>query len=106
VIDDHTKSREMLNGAAVATGLRPPPKAMSRDQAALLGALQSLSGPDFDRIYAKQQVLAHQQALAVEQSFAMGGADPSLRRFARTDAPMIQRHLELAQHLRAVLGES
>jgi len=66
--------------------------------------LQSLRGPDFDKTYAKQQVLAHRQALAVEQSFASAGADANLRRVARSDAPMIEHHLEMAQQMRAALG--
>ncbi len=79
---------------------------MDSDQAVLLAALQSLRGPDFDRTYAKQQVLAHRQALAVEQSFASEGTDPNLRRVARSSVPMIQRHLELAHQMRAAVGGS
>ncbi len=106
MIDDHTKSREALRQAAMASGLPPPPPAMDSDQASLLASLQSLRGSDFDKTYAKQQVLAHGQALAVEQSFASAGADPNLRRFARSDLSMIQHHLELAQQMRAAGGGS
>ena len=65
MIADHTRSGEAVRQAAMASGLTSPPPAMDSDQAALLAALQSLRGPDFDRTYAKQQVLAHEQALAV-----------------------------------------
>jgi len=106
MIDDHTRSGEALRQAAIASGLPPPPHAMDSDQAVLLAALQSLRGPDFDRTYAKQQVLAHRQALAVEQSFASEGTDPNLRRVARSSVPMIQQHLELAQQMRAAVGGS
>jgi putative membrane protein len=106
MIDDHTKSREALRQAATASGLPAPPEAMDSDQAALLASLESLRGPDFDKTYAKQQVLAHGAALAVERSFASAGADPNLRRVARADVPMIRRHLELAQQMRAALGGS
>jgi putative membrane protein len=106
MIADHTRSGEALRQAAMASGLTSPPPAMDSDQAALLAALQSLRGPDFDRTYAKQQVLAHEQALAVEQSFASEGTDPNLRRVARSGVPMIQHHLEMAQEMRAALGGS
>ena len=93
-------------GIAAAAGLSPPPEAMSGDQAALLSSLQGLSGPAFDKAYALQQVLAHHQAIAVVRSFAAGGAEPTLRAAAQAAAPMIQRHLELAEHLRAAVGGS
>jgi len=106
MIDDHTQSRDALRQAAMASGLPPPLPAMDSDQAALLASLQGLRGADFDKTYAKQQILAHRQALAVEQSFASAGADPTLRRVAGADVPMIQHHLELAQQMRAALGGS
>jgi len=106
IIDDHTKSREALRQAALTSGLPSPPQAMDSDQAALLASLQSLRGPNFDRTYAKQQVLAHRQALAVEQSFASAGADSNLRRVARLGVPMIQHHLELALQMRTAVGGS
>jgi len=104
MIVDHTQSRDAMREAATVSGLPPPPAAMSSDQAALLASLQSLRGPDFDRTYAKQQVLAHRESLAVEQSFALAGADPNLRRIAHSSAPMIQRHLEMAERMRVALG--
>ena len=50
---------------------------MSADQAQMLGALQSVSGSDFDKLYFKQQMLAHRSALAVEQIYAKSGDDPN-----------------------------
>jgi putative membrane protein len=104
MIQDHTRSSDDLRRAATASGLKPPPPAMSSDQAQLLSALQGLRGADFDKAYARQQVLAHTQALAVEQSFATGGADPNLRKLAQTGVPMIQHHLETAKQISAALG--
>lgn len=106
MIQDHTRGREAIGQAAQASGLPRPPPAMSSDQASMLGALQSLRGADFDKAYARQQVLAHSQALAVEQSFAASGADPNLRKVAQTDVPMIQAHLDRANRLVATLGTS
>lgn len=106
MIDEHERMGASLRQAVTAAGLSPPPEAMSGDQAALLSSLQSLSGPAFDKAYALQQVLAHHQAIAVVRSFAAGGAEPTLRAAAQAAAPMIQRHLELAEHLRAAVGGS
>ena len=105
MIQDHTRLSEDLRQAATASGLTPPPAAMSSDQAAMLSALQSLRGPEFDKAYVKQQSLTHQAALDVERSYADGGADPNLRRAAQSSLPTIEHHLQMAQQLKAALGE-
>ena len=104
MIQNHTKSSADLRQAAAASGMKPPPPAMSSDQALMLSALQSLRGADFDKTYARQQVLAHTQALAVEQSFATSGSDPNFRKVAQSGVPMIQHHLEMAKQISAALG--
>jgi putative membrane protein len=104
MIEDHGRANQSLLQAVTASGLTPPPPAMSSDQASLLAALQSLRGRDFDKTYAKQQVLAHSQALAVEQSYAASGADANLRKAAQADVPMIRHHLEAAQQIASTFG--
>ncbi|WP_158915846.1 DUF4142 domain-containing protein [Caulobacter sp. S45] len=106
MIDDHNRTSADLARAATASGLPAPPPAMSSDQVSMLAALQSLRGPDFDKAYVKQQVLAHQQALTVERSFAEAGADANLQAAARSTEPVIQHHLEMAQQIKAALGGS
>ena len=48
----------------------------------LLSALQSLRGADFDRAYARQQVLVHRAARATEGGYARDGGDPNLKAVA------------------------
>ena len=106
IIEDHTRMIESLKQAATAAGLPPPSPAMSGDQAAMLASLQSLRGIEFDRAYARQQVLAHRQALAVEGSYAKSGADATLRGVALSAITVIQKHLEMAEQMRTALGDS
>jgi putative membrane protein len=106
MIDDHTRMSESLRRAATASGVSLPPPAISSDQASLLSALQSLTGAEFDRTYARQQVLAHRQAIAVEQTYASAGSDTNLRGVAQSALPVIQHHLEMAEQMRAALGGS
>jgi putative membrane protein len=61
MIQDHTHLSEELSKAAAASGLPPPERGMSSDQAMLLSSLQSVRGPDFDKTYARQQELARRQ---------------------------------------------
>ena len=106
MINDHDFASKALRQAAAASAMPPLQPGMSSDQAALLGSLQSARGADFDRAYARQQVLAHAQATAVDESFAMSGADQNLRRSAQAALPMIRDHLRMAQGLRDQVGGS
>jgi putative membrane protein len=106
MIADHGRTLAGLRQAAIASGLTAPPKALSGDQSSLLAALQSLRGEAFDRTYLRQQALVHDQALAVTRSYASFGPDGPVRKAAQATAPLIQRHLETAEALRAGLGGS
>ena len=105
MIEDHSRAGSALRQAAAASAMPPLQPGMSSEQAALLSSLQSVRGEEFDRTYAHQQLLAHDQAAAVDESFAMAGADESLRRAAQSALPMIREHLRMAQGLRDQVGE-
>jgi putative membrane protein len=106
MIQEHTRLDEDLRKAAMASGLPPLVSGMSSDQASLLSSLQSVRGADFDKTYARQQELAHAQAVAVEESFAAAGSDPNLRKAAEAALPAIRNHLKMAQQLSADVGGS
>ena len=101
MLQDHSESSEQLRQAALRSGLAPGPvEGIGPEQAALLAALQGARGSDFDKLYANQQLLAHQAALTVLQTYASRGQDANLRRAALAIEPMVQRHLEKAKQLR------
>jgi len=104
MLQDHTRTSEALRRAAMSSGLAVPDAGMSSDQATLLSSLQSLRGVEFDRTYARQQVLAHAQAVAVAESFTAAGSDPNLRNAAASALPIIRDHLKMAQQLQAEVG--
>ena len=56
-------------------------------------------GAAFDRLYAQQQVPAHQLALQINSGYAQGGDNPSVRQNATAAVPIIQQHLAEAQQL-------
>ena len=106
MIQDHTRLTADLRRAAQASGLPAPGSGMSSDEAALLSGLQGLRGAAFDKAYARQQVLAHTQAAAVEESFAEAGADLGLKTAAQAALPTIKALLTKASQLRDALGGS
>jgi hypothetical protein len=71
-----------------------------------LASLQSLRGSDFDREYARQQVLAHTSALTTMRSYAASGSDANLRRAAAFVMPIIERHLLLARQMKGASAEA
>lgn len=99
MIRDHTAANTALAQAAMRSGLKPPSTNVGGDQTMLLAALQGLRGPDFDRAYARQQLLAHRYALSAEGGYARDGGDSSLRGVAKADMMMINRHLQAATAL-------
>jgi putative membrane protein len=104
MLQDHQQLIKAVIDTATRSGLKPPEMAMSADQAQLLGALQSVSGSEFDALYLKQQALAHRSALAVEQMYAKSGEDPNLRQLATSAVPLISSHAEMANQAATKLG--
>ena len=104
MLRDHARTAETLRQAAMTAGLPPPTPGLSSDEAALLSALQGARGQGFDRTYARQQVVAHAAAIAVEESFAEAGTDPALRTAAQAGLPIIRDHLLAARRLVKDLG--
>ena len=104
MIQAHTQTRQALQAAAAKAGAQTP-EGLSGDQQRMLGALQSQRGPEFDRTYLKQQVIAPREAYVGQQGYAAQGADPDLRQAARSALPVIARHLAMAERLRSRSGE-
>lgn len=106
MLKDHARTADDLRRAAAASGMAPPAPGLSADEAALLSGLQGVRGVEFDRTYARQQVVAHAQAVAVEESFAEAGRDANLREAARDALPTLRDHLATARRLRDEMGGS
>ncbi len=97
MIRDHTGTSQQLMAAATAAGMSPPPPAMLPMHAQMVSRLQERSGADFDREYARQQLMAHEQAVALHSNFASNGDAPALRTVASAAVPIVTRHLEMVR---------
>lgn len=105
MVDDHTAAGEQMSQIATDMGLQPPTD-MGAAHQLKLAYLQVQEGADFDRRYMEQQILAHQDAVAL---FQMGGEtvqDQQLRDFVLNTLPLLQEHLELAQQLGQQTGQA
>lgn len=104
MLADHARIGKAMRDAALASGLAPPQPHVGGEQMRFLASLQSLRGADFDREYARQQVLAHTSALTTMRSYAAKGSDSNLRRAATFVAPIVDHHLQMARRMNATLG--
>lgn len=102
IIADHTALGQQVGAAAASAGLTPPPPGLLPSEQAMLDQLRaSGTGPSFDMTYQQQQIMAHQQAIALMQNYATSGDVPALRTVAGGAIPVMQRHLAAAQALQA-----
>jgi putative membrane protein len=67
--------------------------------AAQFDKLQNAQGEAFDKAYVEAQLLAHQEALKLMQSYAQTGDSQPLKAHAAKVSPIVQRHLEHAEKL-------
>ena len=100
ILADHQGSTADLARAAAQAQppLRPAP-VLNAAQQADLQALRAASGEAFDRLWLRQQVRAHEQALTLLTSYAARGEVAPLQRHASTVADPVQRHLARAREL-------
>jgi putative membrane protein len=98
MVDDHTKANDQLKEIASKENISIPdsldPKHQSR-----IEKLSKLSGPDFDKAYAKDQVKDHQKDVSEFKSEAENGSNPNIKQFASTTLPTLQEHLSMAKDL-------
>ncbi len=98
MVADHTKASQELKVAAADAKITVPTEMIDK-HAAQLDKLQSAQGEAFDKAYIEAQLLAHQEALKLMQSYAQTGDSEPLKGHAAKASPIVQRHLEHVQKL-------
>jgi predicted outer membrane protein len=88
---DHRGLSAQLSFAGRGLNLLPP-RAMGTSDAQRLAEMEASS--DFDAVYKKRMVAAHQYHLAVSRDVARRGTSPTLRPVARNAAAVLARHLD------------
>ena len=94
MVADHTAANNQLmtiaqkKGAAVPTTVDPTHAAMS-------AKLKTLSGSAFDRQYLHNELLGHEQTIALFKAESSTGSDADLKTFATATLPTLQQHLTM-----------
>lgn len=99
IIKDHIASSAKLKSLTQSIQGLQIPQQMDTRHFDLVDKLKSASEAQFDQLYRRQQVQAHQQAIQLYQTFASGGDNPELQQFAEATLPALQKHLKMAQAL-------
>lgn len=98
MVGDHTNTTAQLLAAAKQSGITADPKLLSK-HAQLLRQLRGASDTTREKTYIRQQVKAHEQALALHQAYSERGDNPALRQVAAAAVPIVQAHLSEAQRI-------
>lgn len=99
MIDMHTQSTRDVKAAATRSRMKVAPPMLMPTQSEMLAQLRAESGPARDAAYIAQQRAAHNQALFVQQAYAMQGTAPALRAAASKIVPVVQHHIMLLMQL-------
>jgi putative membrane protein len=100
MVDAHSKTSEELKGIVQAEKLDVVlPAKLNRERWKLIDALNNAKPGEFDKIYAKQQVKAHERAVELFDEYAEEGDNASLKQFAANMLPTIKQHREQAENL-------
>ncbi|HEY4281277.1 MAG TPA: DUF4142 domain-containing protein [Conexibacter sp.] len=97
LVKDHTESLADAVELAQRLGIDVP-SGPSPSQQWELRTVASFSGRDFDRRYADLEVQDHVQDISEARDEAGKGCNKDVRHTAKDDIPVLQKHLELAQH--------
>ena len=95
---DHTAANQQLQQIAAQKGMQLP-SVMDAKEMLTLKRLSSLSGTEFDRVFAQDAVKAHEQAVKLFQQEAQSGQDPDLKAFAQKTLPTLREHLAMARQM-------
>lgn len=96
MIADHKASAEKLAAAAQKDGitLDPPPEVDAKG-AEMMDELNGANGETFDALYQRQQIEAHDEAIALFTSFAQDGETEALKAFAAETLPILEHHRQM-----------
>ncbi len=100
MIADHTKMNDELKQLAQQQGFSVP-NSVAADEKQEQQQLQKLSGAQFDQQFAKEEVEDHRTAIQEFMQEVQTTQDPALRQLAQSAVPVLQKHLQMAQHAEA-----
>jgi putative membrane protein len=99
LVDDHSKAKAEASAVATKVSVSPPGE-MSPEAQTEMTKLKQLSGPAFDKEFARYMVEDHQKDIAEFKKEADGGHG-AVQQLAAQTLPTLEKHLQMAESLSA-----
>jgi putative membrane protein len=96
LVTDHNAANQKATEAATALGVTPP-AGPSKKQMADYDKMAKLSGPAFDKMFAKHMVQDHRKDIRQYQKASK--KQDAAGQYAQNSLPVLQKHLDAAQAL-------
>jgi len=93
MVDEHTKMNQELLTLTARKRISIPQGIDARAQFCA-ESLAGLTGPEFDKCYAKAQLVIHMDSVAMFKAEAERGQDPDIKALAAKALPKIEEHLQ------------
>ena len=98
LVKDHTKSYQRLTKLAAETGVSIP-NGIDGAKDPTIQRLGRLKGDRFEREFARDEIAAHRQAIAIFKREASHGQNAEVKAYATEMIPVLEKHLHLAEDM-------
>jgi putative membrane protein len=96
LVSEHDRNQKQIQSLAQQSGVTLPTSLSAEDRAEK-ERLEKLSGAEFDREFASHMASEHQRDIAEFQKQASTTKDPSVKSYAESTLPTMQKHLQMAE---------
>jgi putative membrane protein len=96
---DHTNDQQQLTAAAQQANLTVPNAIDEKQNKTVIGPYQKLKGAAFDHKYIADMIAGHTKAIEIYKKEAADAENPSIKSYATTALPVLQKHLDGAKDL-------
>jgi putative membrane protein len=100
MIDDHTKAGADFKASLTQANIEPPADALDVSHTGKYAKLRLFTTENgFDAAYVRDQLQAHEEAVATFKDYVAHGPTPAVKSFAEKTLPTLEHHLEMVKNL-------
>ncbi len=104
MVNDHTQMMNQMMAMAPGMGMDMASMPMMPHHTEMLQRLRGATAANFDMMYKREQMMAHEEALMMHRTYAARGDNPALKAMAARAVPMIEMHMSRARALPSRMG--
>jgi len=104
MVQDHSKANEELKKVADQEHINLPTNTSAKS-AATYRSLEKLSGPEFDKAYARTMLQDHQKDVTEYKQEASKAPDGPVKQYVQETLPTLESHLQEAKQMQAQVSK-